>query len=472
MSTHEDAESPDPGVVAGAPAEASGEARRSFDRRAFLVAGLGAAGVVAGAASLLRGSRPSPARTGTASGSPSDGPPSSASSVSSVSSASPAAARTAPRKGSAGRRRLVVIELDGGNDGLSTLVPYGIAGYRDVRKRLAIDDKELIHLDSKVALHRNLRGLHDRGVAILQGVGSPVPDGSHFAMMERWWRGDVTGKANLSTGFLGRLCDAIGDPEAPIVGLSIGSGSHPALVAAKAPTMSIPGPESAGYLVGADKGDTLRVAFQSAFATMATATDGPAGLALSRRGSADALSVARMLQALGDDQRKDVVDYPGSNLGNGLKLSARLLAANDGVRVVHVPMGADFDTHHDHPNRHPGLLTELNDAMAAFLDDLHRLGLGDDVLVMTTSEFGRTAKDNASNGLDHGTASVALLAGPVVAGLHGEHPSLTVFDDNDDLVATVGFDAYYATIAEKWFGVPASDVLPGTIRPLDGLLTV
>jgi uncharacterized protein (DUF1501 family) len=365
----------------------------------------------------------------------------------------------------------VVIELDGGNDGMSTLVPYGLTGYRDLRSRLAIDDKDLIHLDGKLALHRNLKGLHDRGLAIVQGVGSPNPDGSHFAMMERWWRGDVTGKASQQSGFLGRLCDAVGDPGAAIVGLSIGSGSHPALVSAKAPTMSIPGAGSAGYLVGADKGDTTRLAFQGAFAAMSTAGDGPTGLMLSRRGGADAVSVARMLQGLGDDDNgKGSIQYPGSNLGNGLRLAARLLAADDGVRVVHVPMGADFDTHHDHPNRHPGLLSELNDALVALLDDLERRGLGDDVLVVTTSEFGRTAKDNASNGLDHGTASVALLAGPVTAGVHGEHPSLVKLDDNDELVATVGFDAYYATIAEHWFGVPASDVLPGNVRPIDGLI--
>ena len=448
---------------------------RSFNRRAFLAAGLGATGVVVGGAAMLR-SPGSPSKAAAPSGPADTGTTSP--SVSNGSTGAPAARAAAARQGApsstkASDRRLVVIELDGGNDGMSTLVPYGIAGYRDLRKRLAIDDKDLLHLKADVALHRNLEGLHDRGLAVLQGVGSPNPDGSHFAMMERWWRGDVTGKANPATGFLGRLCDAIGDPAAAIVGLSIGSGSHPALVSAKAPTMSIPGAESAGYLVGADKGDTLRVAFQSAFASMSAATDGPPGLSLSRRGSADAVSVARMLQGLGhDDHGKDAIAYPGSNLGNGLRLTARLLAADTGVRIVHVPMGADFDTHHDHPNRHPGLLTELNDAVVAFLDDLDRRGLHDQVLVMTTSEFGRTARDNASNGLDHGTASVAMLLGPVKAGIHGEHPSLTKLDDNDDLVATVGFDAYYATVAERWFGVPATDVLLGAARAIDGLLAV
>ena len=430
----------------------------SINRRSFLsLAGAGAAGVLA-ACSDHSSHRASP----TAGASPSTD----------TSSISTSTSSTGPvmiaKRGDASVRRLVIVELSGGNDGMSTVVPHGIGAYHELRTRTAVADDQLIDLDGKLALPKSLKGLHSRGVALLQGVGSPKPDRSHFAMMERWWRGDVNGDSNLPTGFLGRLADAVGDPAAAVVALSLGSGSHPALVSQKASTLSIPSVDSGGDLVGANPDDKARRAFQDAFAEMMQpGGDEPGLLPAARHGGHGAVAVATTLTRLGED--KGGPDYPGSPLGRGLRLTARLLAHDRGLRVVHVPMQRDFDTHEHHPGRHPELLADLDTSLSAFLDDLARLGLADAVLVATTSEFGRSPKDNASAGLDHGTASVALLAGPVKAGLHGEHPSLTTFDDDEQLVATVGFDAYYATLAE-WLGVPAADVLPGRVSPIAGVL--
>ena len=431
----------------------------AIDRRRFLTLGAGAlsglwlASCSSSSSSSARGATGATTTGAAASGSP----PSSG------------AAAPAATKVPAGRaaRRLVIVEMDGGNDGMSTLVPNGMAGYADLRKRTKIDDKDLIGFGDKVALHRNLKGLKDRGLAIVQGVGTGTPDGSHFDMMERWWRGDVNGSAGMPTGFLGRLCDQLSDPAARVTGLSFGSSNHISMQAARASTLSIPGAGSAGYLAGADQGDRARRAFQDAVVQM-SGGDRADSFGTARRGLRDAIGVATMLQSLGEE--KTPAEYPGSNLGQSLKLTARLFAADPLVRVVHVPMGADFDTHQDHPGRHPGLMQELNDAVVAFLADLDHRGLGDQVLVATTSEFGRTARDNGSNGLDHGTASVALLCGPVKAGLYGEHPSLTKLDDDDQLIATVGFDQYYATLAESWFGIPATEVLPGKAQPISGIV--
>jgi uncharacterized protein (DUF1501 family) len=368
------------------------------------------------------------------------------------------------------QRRLVIIELSGGNDGMSTLVPFGMTGYKDLRSRIAIDPKDLLHINDQVGLHKNLKALQNRGLAIVQGIGTPNPDGSHFAMMERWWKGDLRGNASLPTGFLGRLADAIAPPDARAVALSIGSGSHPALVSSKAPTLSIPRADVAGALVGANADDKARYSFQQALIEMAAETSGDQPrLATARRSGRDAIGFAGTLHDLKDDAADG---YPGGTLSDGLRLAARLLAADSGLRIVHVPMGADFDTHEDHASRHADLMTNLAASLDAFLADLDDRGLGDHVLVATTSEFGRTAKDNASGGLDHGTASCALLAGPVKAGLYGEYPSLTKLTEDGQLIATVGFDRYYATLAESWFGVPASDVLPGRVKPLTGLLQV
>ena len=443
-----------------------------IDRRRFLtLAGFGATAsglFLAGCASDKHGRATTTIDVGTGAGTTGSSGSATKSTDATTAAPQPAGKSQSVNAAAKSKRRLVVIELDGGNDGMSTLVPFGISGYNDLRKRTAIDHKDLIEIDKQVALHQNLKGMHGKGLALLQGVGTANPDGSHFAMMERWWRGDIAGNAGLPTGFLGRLCDALADPAARVVGLSFGSGSHPAMQAARASTLSIPGAGSADYLVGADPNDKARSSFQQALADLGSGSGDGDTLALARRSERDAVGIATMLHGL--DKEDKAPEYPGSTLANGLKVAARLLAADEHVRVIHVPMGADFDTHQNHPGRHPGLLTELNDAVVAFLNDLEGRGLRDQVLVATTSEFGRTAADNGSDGLDHGTASVAMLLGPVKAGVHGEHPSLTKLDDNSDLIATVNFDRYYATIAQSWFGIPASEVLPGNPLPIDGII--
>jgi uncharacterized protein (DUF1501 family) len=136
---------------------------------------------------------------------------------------------------------------------------------------------------------------------------------------------------------------------------------------------------------------------------------------------------------------------------------------------VHTSIGG-FDTHSGQRGAHDERMRELAEALAACGADLDRRDLAGSVLVATTSEFGRRAKDNGS-GTDHGTASCALLMGPVHAGLHGEPASLTRLDADDNLVATASFEAYYATLAETWFGIDAERVLPSRPRPIDGILT-
>lgn len=138
------------------------------------------------------------------------------------------------------RRTLVVIELDGGNDGLSTLVPYGLPGYYDLRTTTALAAGDVLALDDEVGWHPSLSRVSAHGLAVVEGVGSWKPDGSHFEMMRRWWSGDNDGSAGYPTGFLGRLADVIGDPAAPAAALTIGSGNHPALLSQKVSTLALP----------------------------------------------------------------------------------------------------------------------------------------------------------------------------------------------------------------------------------------
>jgi len=371
--------------------------------------------------------------------------------------------------GDLSQRLLVVVEMGGGNDGMSTLVPYGMSGYYDLRQRTAVSETDVLPLDDQVGFHANLANIHRRGAAVLQGVGSSTPDGSHFEMMARWWSGDPVNSRSFDTGFLGRLADAIGDPAAAAVAVSVGSSSHPALLSKKVGTLAIPNADAIGYVVGAADDDTLRQAFQRGFAAFGEGAGGGAPGGFEELLRAVRAQTVQFAGTVGEFGEEGDGGYPDDSFGQGLRLAAQLLSVDLGVRIVHVPMNQDFDTHDDHSGRHPDLMKALDTSLEALFVDLEARGLSDRVLVMTTSEFGRTARDNASAGLDHGTASVAMLMGPVNAGLYGEHPSLTDLDENSDLVATVGFDQYYATVADGWFGVPASDVLNSTPEALTGV---
>lgn len=367
------------------------------------------------------------------------------------------------------QRMLVVIEMPGGNDGMSTAVPYGMPGYYDLRTQTAIAAGDVLRIDDEIGLHPNLATLHQRGVALVQGVGSTRPDGSHFEMMNRWWAGDAFDASRYETGWVGRLADVIGDPAAAAAAVSIGSGSHPILRSSKVSTLSLPGGDAAGYLAGASPDDVMATALQRGMRELAAGGGSTAYLDRIRGTLASTIDFADHLVGLDDEYGDGDGPYPGGELSEHLAFTRRLLSLESGIRIVHVSMSGDFDTHENHVGRHPELMSELDGAVSAFLDDLASHGLAERVLVMTTSEFGRTAAENGSAGLDHGTASTHLLLGPVNGGRYGEHPSLTELDDNNDVVATMELEQYLGSVVEGWFGVPAGDVFASSPEVISGL---
>jgi uncharacterized protein (DUF1501 family) len=154
-------------------------------------------------------------------------------------------------------------------------------------------------------------------------------------------------------------------------------------------------------------------------------------------------------------------------------MAARLIDKDElGLRIVHVPVGADFATHDNHLPQFAALMADLDEALAALRHDLRRRDIDSSVLIGVFTEFGRRAADNGSSGLDHGTASTAMLMGPTQTGLFGEPPSLNRLDGDGNLIATVNMTEFYATIAEAWFGVPADVVLPGRPTPIPGIIPV
>lgn len=373
----------------------------------------------------------------------------------------------------AGSRVLVLIELSGGNDGLSTLVPIDDGRYQSLRPRLALSPEDVVGRESLgggFAAHKGLQPIVAQ-TAFIQGVGVARPDLSHFAMLSRWWQGDPDGKGApiagsvAGTGFLGRCCDVVRGSE-PITGVSLGFGASPALAAAEATTLSLPNLDMISSL--GESSDATN-ALRNGWRRFADATDGegdPALLASARRGLGGALSFIDTLASLPDAP----TGYPETDLGAQLALASRLIRAGTGIRVLHVPYGS-FDTHAGQRGNHDAQISELGAAVAAFLDDVQRAGRGGEVLVATTSEFGRRPETNGE-GTDHGTASVALLAGPVQPGRHGEAPSLNELDEDGNLVATTAMEDYYATLAQGWLGIPAGSVLGGGPSVMEGVLHV
>ncbi len=363
-------------------------------------------------------------------------------------------------------RVLVVVDLVGGNDGLSTLVPAGDAGYHDRRPTLAIPDDEVLALDAEVGLHRSLARLHRRGITTVEGVGPVDGDLSHFAMTERWERGDVRGEAGLRTGFLGRLCDAV-DHGGPLVGVSL-QGPTPHLVCQQAATMSLSGRNDLWFLEPTDWVDAL--AFQRGLATFAGGDDELAGLVVDAYQELTNLANGLASGPGADDGDGDEINWDlpmfaeGGQLGHDLYFAADLIESGVGVQVVYVAHG-DYDTHQGHQWRHPELLSEVDAAVDGFLDRAEVGGWGDSVLVATVSEFGRRVQENES-GLDHGSASTMLVAGPVDDRRLGERPPLNDLDDDGNLKVGVGFDRYLASLAQEWLGVEAASILPGQPEPL------
>lgn len=362
-------------------------------------------------------------------------------------------------------RTLVVIELQGGNDGLATLVPRDSGVLYDRRGAVHVPDEELLDFTDEYGWNPKLAGLTNHGIAALVGLGSTNnADGSHFEMEKRWWAGKSSGDDLPATGFLGRLCDQLMTDQ-PVTGVALGSGPSPSLRSDKAVTVGLADPESGWFLRNDDPWfENLR----RGMGAMSTA--GGAGvispIASARSGLSDTLAFAEVLNEIDNERIREA--YPNSELGFSLGVAAELIRQDAGLRVLHLSHGG-FDTHSDQRGSHDYLLMELGDALGAFLSDLGSLGQADSTLVCTTSEFGRRVPDNRG-GTDHGAAGMAMLAGPVAAGVHGESPSLTRLDD-DNLIATVDFEQYYATIAEKWFGIPSSAVLDSVATPIDGIIT-
>jgi uncharacterized protein (DUF1501 family) len=349
-------------------------------------------------------------------------------------------------------RILVVVQLDGGNDGINMLVPFADEGYAQHRKALRLPTERLVKVDDHVGLHpamaRAGKLLESGRLAIVPGVGYPNPSRSHFRSMAIWQSARLEPEEHAGQGWLGRGLDA--NPETGAAALYVGNGPPPvALRGRRAVAAALerlddflldPAAGPGRNILGAD-GDR----------------DGDDLAAFVRRSTLDAYATADRIAALARDRGGDA-RYPASGLGDHLRTVARLIKGGLAARVYYT-VQEGYDTHAAQLPKHQELLWELSEGLAAFLDDLAAAGLAERVLVFGFSEFGRRVAENGSAGSDHGAAAPVILAGPnVQAGVHGVYPCLTDLEDGD-LKQRVDFRQVYATLLEDWLGLPASEAL-------------
>jgi uncharacterized protein (DUF1501 family) len=368
-------------------------------------------------------------------------------------------------------RILVLVELGGGNDGLNTVVPFDDERYVAARPTLRVKREEVLKLADGVGLRRELAGLKerfDRGqLAIVQGVGYPRPDRSHFRSTDIWHSASLEPE-RAETGWIGRLCECGGIATGERTpALMIGADKVPLLLVGAdsiapqiddASRLRLPvGPEDAGA-----------AARREALARLAAppAAPGPQGTLDFVRGAARSTqaSLARVEAAIG--RGRSTAAWPDTALAQELKLAAQLIAGGFDCSACFVRQSG-YDTHAFQGEAHALLLAELGGALTAFLAEIEAARALERVAVLVYSEFGRRLAENGSKGTDHGApAPVLLCGGGVKGGLAGATPSLADLDEERDPKFTTDFRRVYATVLKDWFGVAPRKVLGADFESL------
>ncbi len=358
---------------------------------------------------------------------------------------------------------LVVVELAGGNDGLNTVVPFEDDLYYKNRPTLGIAKDQVLRLTDQVGLHPAMgltqEPFKDGKLAIVQGVGYPEPNRSHFRSMEIWHTASTAAKAP-TTGWLGRMLDTWFDPE-EVDGLRALSFTGGLPQAMQADKWSVPVIQQLETFAGGTEPNARDKLLRR------LSTQGKSGgdaIGFVRRQADAVFRTAEKLRDAAAKYQSDVQYPPG--LGDAFRRAAQIITADLGVRLLFLSQGG-YDTHSQQAGAHQALLGELSGSLAAFQHDLEKQSVADRVIVMVFSEFGRRVDENASQGTDHGAAGCMFLAGAKVkGGLTGSHPSLEKLGDGD-LIHSVDFRSVYATLIDKWLGCPAERLLGQRFPVLD-----
>ena len=364
---------------------------------------------------------------------------------------------------------LVVLQLSGGNDALNTIIPYGDPLYVDNRPAVGIDPSQVLPINEYLGFNPNmapLKRLYDEGkVAIIQGVGYPHPNRSHFRSMDIWHTCEP--EKNGTEGWLGRAIKAL-DPKGDnvLTGVNFGRGLPRALVMAGVPVASVGDLETYGVLTGME--DEQRTEALDIFSRMYSPAmgRGPVVDYLSQTGM-DALKGADILSTA-PQKYSSSVEYGFSSMAQYMRNIAQVHTADLGCRVLYTtaPYNA-FDTHAGELVAHSKLWTDVSQTVSDFYDDLKEHNAGDSVVLLLFTEFGRRVHDNGS-GSDHGSGGIAFVVGdPVKGGLYGEYPSLAPEKLLDgDLHYNNDYRGLYATLLENWLGLDSKPIVNGSFEKL------
>ena len=364
-------------------------------------------------------------------------------------------------------RVLLVINLQGGNDGLNTVVPYGLGDYYRYRPSLGIPQGDVLRIDDVVGLNPVLapvKKMYDAGkVAVVQGVGYPDPDHSHFRSTEIWQTAQPKGYE--STGWIGRYLDSAGLPKDNLFNAVALNNVLPELMISR--TTDVPAVDALrGYGLRSDSSATNREAFHE-FVRDTTVPFRSPFLAQVAEIEDHAQRGAEELPKLVAGYKVQAT-YPTTALGRSLALAAQIVGSKLGTRVLYIQHGS-FDTHVTQKQTQDRLLADFANAIDAFYTDLAAHGNDGRVLTMTFSEFGRRVGENASRGTDHGEAApVFLIGGGVKGGLYGDHPNLAQLNMGN-LAFSTDFRSVYATVIERWLGRPSTAIVGAGFPTLTAL---
>ena len=365
---------------------------------------------------------------------------------------------------------LVVIQLSGGNDYLNCIVPYENGHYKDARPNIKITDDQVIPLDKGYGLNPGMnpiKDLYDQGkVAIIHGIGYPVPNRSHFRSMDIWHTAEPTTVG--SKGWLGQAIaqlDPIGSNV--VTAVNFANGLPRALAAPNVPVASVADLENYGLLTGVAGAEQRNMALNT-FSRMYTPLIG-SGAVMDYLGQTglDAMRGADILKE-GPKRYTSNVEYPENPFAKSMKAVAQVHFADLGTRIFYTQYGS-FDTHTDEVALQKHLWEDISSSVAAFFQDLEEHQLGDEVTILMFSEFGRRVRDNGT-GTDHGSGGVAFILGNQIKGGHyNEYPSLDpVKLIEGDLAFNNDFRGLYTDILEDWLEVEARPIVNGVfekVRP-------
>jgi uncharacterized protein (DUF1501 family) len=364
---------------------------------------------------------------------------------------------------------LVVIEMTGGNDGLNMVIPYADDLYHKARTTLRLTKEQVVKVDDHIGLNPAMRSfdqLIQKGhLAVVQGVGYPNPDRSHFESMDKWQSAEL-GQKLSNTGWLARSTSDLQDQRGSVPVMQVGPEKLPlALQGSPSGVVTINNqqPFKLNMGPGTEEQHKSRKRLMLDLAKEDGAKDSLFQFVQRRQ-----LQTYANLGLLQDVLKNFTPDgrFPQTPLGQKLEMAARLIEKGFGTRVFYMAIDG-FDTHSGQAQPHAQLLQQIADGVTLFFNSLQASGQDKRVLVMTFSEFGRRVQENGSGGTDHGAGSCLFVAGPgVKGGAVGKHPSLSDLDAGD-LKHHTDFRQVYATLLDGWLGCESFGILGGRYKPIE-----